>query len=242
MRITLAIAATLVAGAAHATPEYIKTADFNEGKFELQYQLITSTDNKPKKDNKTKHQFDAFYVPVDGVLLLGGGKASRDSSESFDIDSFFAGGAYQFIHEEKHGFNAALLGKYIYAIDSDDADVLEGRLLLDKKWGESKKIKTKANLNLLREIGSSRDQGFTFQSRIGAVYKVKEYFQPGGEWQAEFSKNNDAEHQIGPVIYGSLPKIKGFGQLGYEIGWLPGVTDADVNNTFRFLLEYKYLF
>lgn len=248
MRITLATATTAAIlatsiTAAHATPEYIKSADFNKGKLELQYQWVTTTDSESsKKDHKVKHQSDILYSPADGWLLLAGGKGSRDSKDSTNLDSFFAGGAYQFIHEEDHGFNAAILTKYIHSVDSGDPDVLEGRLLLDKKWGEGKKIKTKANLNILREIGANRHAGITFQGRIGAVYKVKEYFQPGVEWHSELSTDDNAEHHVGPVVYGYAPEgslLRGF---GYEIGYLPGVSDSAADNAFRLLVSYKLKF
>lgn len=238
--------------AAHADgfPDYIKGADIEKKELDLQYQYITTTDDeKASKDHKVKQQLEAFYGVDDSWLLLGGAKFSRSNTKRTEINQLYIGAAYQFIEARDYGFNAAFLSEYIQSIDTFSPSVLEGRLLLDKKWGEDKKHKTKANIIFRREIGSRRSGSVDFTTRLSHSYKVTKYFEPAVEWHAGYGEidkvgsfNADQEHYLGPAIYGEFDTIPGVGEFEYQIAYLPGITDNAGDEAFKFLIEYEINF
>lgn len=247
--VALLIVFTAHTASASGFPDYIKGAHIEADELDIQYQLVTTSDDRAKKDHKTKQKLEAYYGINDDWLVLGGIKYSRDYKHSTDLSAIYIGGAYQFLDAADYGFNAAVLSEYMHATDSGDPDLLESRLLVDFKWGADKKLKTKASLILERELGENRDGGVDLVSRVGTTYKISRLFMPGFEWHAGYGKINDIgdfndeqEHYIGPVLYGEFETFENGGELEYQIGYYPGITDNSSDHAFKFLLEYELNF
>ena len=143
----------------------------------------------------------------------------------------------------------SVLAEYVQAIVDDEPSVLETRLQFDKKWGAEKKLKTKLNLVLLDEYGDNRNEDVEFTVRLATVYKLHKSFRPGFEWHGGFgavdqigSFKDDQEHYFGPVVYGEFETFENGVELEYQLGYLPGVSNAASDHAFKFLLEFEYNF
>ena len=244
---TLAASALLFATAAQAGVGYIVGADVEKGEFELEYQLVNQFDDAQSRDHKRSHRLEANYGITDEFLLGGGFKVGRSSLDDSDLETVFIEGVYQFIDADEYGFDMAILGEYVYAVEDHKADKLEAKLLYENEWGEG--FETRFNLIYDQQIGHNSNTSPKITSRFSTVYELNDYIKPGIEWHSGYGHTNDwggynaQEHYVGPAAYGELFEFgEHGGEIEYELSYMFGVSDAAADGALRFLLEYEVEF
>lgn len=121
---------------------------------------------------------------------------------------------------------------------------IETKLLLEKPVGQ---FVNTANIVLERQIGggASNDVGLSYAWRT--KYKMRPEFEPGIEIYGdlgtfdELNAGNKQSLQLGPVFAGKYG-LGGRSKLGYEFGYLFGLSSASPAGTVKWLLEYEYVF
>ena len=117
--------------------------------------------------------------------------------------------------------------------------------LLEKDIGASTE-----NLNVIVEhqIGRHDEHGFNLTYRAQARWRLYETFEPALQMFGEFGAVGDMpafaaqEHAIGPAVLGrwrlgTLP-----GRIGYDIGYLFGVTKDTTDGALKAIVEYEFQF
>lgn len=102
------------------------------------------------------------------------------------------------------------------------------------------------NLFFEKDIGPGADEHVTLNYRWSTRLQINPLLEPGVEIHGEpgpvdhFNSQQNQEHRIGPVLYGSwLPGGGGYGKLQYQLGYLFGLTDATADGTLKWLIEYE---
>jgi hypothetical protein len=244
---SITASALLFANAAQAAVGYIVDADVEKGEFELEYQLVNQFDDTQSRDHKRSHSLEGNYGLTDAFLIGGGFKVGRSSLDDSDLETLFIESVYQFIDADDYGFDMALLGEYVYAVEDHKADKLEAKLLYENEWGEH--FETRFNLIYEQQIGHNSNTSPKFVSRFSTVYELNDYINPGIEWHAGYGHLNNMggfdkqEHYVGPAAYGELFEFgEHGGEIEYELSYVFGVSDAAADGALRFLLEYEVEF
>ena len=134
--------------------------------------------------------------------------------------------------------------EYGRGLRGGDADAIQVGGLLYKEIGP-----TTHALNLLfaHELGNNAAGGVTFgyaaQSRWvlspALAVGLEAFGEPGRI--GRFPSLTEQGHRAGPVLSGAF-EIEGFGTIGYELGYLFGLTSGTPDGTLKWLLAYQVSF
>lgn len=151
---------------------------------------------------------------------------------------------FQFTTQEGAGVDLGAEVQYRRINRADTPDVLLLGALAQKEFGPLSAI---VNLLFQQEIGTGATGGVDFGYAVQARWSFAEAlgvsleaFGAPGKIQ-RFAPAAEQDHRAGPVLSGSFG-LGDYGAIGYEAGYLFGLTHAAPDGTFKWLLNYTFPF
>lgn len=240
----LAACTILVPVTALAGVGTIVSPKVNKGEFELQTNGTRSDDDSGANHNKQGHTVKVEYGFTDDWKMEVGSKFTDSHSQDFRAQEVFVETVHQLTDQDEGWWlSSALEGEYVRDL-TGSPDVLEFKALFQH---DTSQFQYRGNVILEREIGKNAAVDVEIGSRAYAMYKYNEYVNPAIEWHADWGSNRDIPaldrqgHYIGPAIYGDLFHTKD-GEVGYQLGYLFGATDASNDGVLRWKLAYETAF
>lgn len=216
-----------------------------KGEFELEARGGINFDGRHDEDGTQKQKYALGYGMTDRWFTEVYGEVEKEyNDDGEDLDFSFTEveweNKFQLTDKGQCPVDLGFLLEYAISTEDKHADKLEWAVLLAKEIGKSEHY---ANFKFEHGVGGGHanetEGGFAWSSR----YRLNEYFEPGFEYHAEFGGLNEGksfpeqDHQVGPAFYGKLGE-----HLKYDVGYLFGVSDAAVEGTLKWLLEFEQHF
>lgn len=148
---------------------------------------------------------------------------------------------FQLTQQGEYWLDLGLYLEYEHAHVGGAADVLEGKILLEKSVG---RFIFTVNPIFEHEIGAHAAGSTELRSAARVKYRLGPAFEPALEYHAAFGDLEHADpvrdqsHQLGPVALGKFP-LGGGNAVKYEVGYLFGLTHGSPNGAFKFLIEFE---
>jgi len=210
------------------------------GEISLEYNGNNTFDHHHDKNNIAEQQTEIEWGVNNYWVTSITGSYEKNPDESWKTDAVEWENRFQFLPQGQYWLDVGMLATYVHAVQKDDPDALELKLLLQKDAGRfTHMLNAGIEQEIGRHSGPAPDRNFAWSTR----YRWNEYVQPGFEIQSDFGtvSTNDRfqnqEHYIGPAVYGHLlPNLK------YEAAYYVGISDAASNSAARLKLEYEIHF
>ena len=150
---------------------------------------------------------------------------------------------FQVLPTDAYFVNAGLLATFEMSL-RDDVQTFEFGPLVQLPLG---RLTNTANAIFERSFGGDRETPTVgFEYAWQSVVDIAGGFGAGFEAFGEIEKitndppsADDQEHRIGPVALFEA-ELGDWGEIGIEVGFLFGLTNATPDNTFKFNLEYEW--
>lgn len=234
-------ATSLPALDAHATKK-VYSPYVEEGELELELKSSLDFDDDDGIDGAQKHKAgigygmtDHWFSEIYGELERGGAPGSDYTFSALEWENRF-----QVFEPGEHWLDLGLYAAYEIALEEDHADKAEAKLLLAKNTAQFTHY---ANIILEKEVGAHSEEGTELGLAWSSRYRWRPELEPGVEVHSNFgplSENlsyDEQRHQVGPALYGTLP-----GGVGYDVGYLFGVSSAAPDGEMKWILEYEWRF
>lgn len=217
----------------------INSPDLTKGKATLEAGLRWDLDDSKYKDHFREYALEAEYgitdrwgIGFEFVAERGHGEGTRYAVTAMEH-------TFQFLKQGKDApFSLGIRMEYEKSHIDHASDKAKARLLF-RYLNES--FEGRFNIGGDREVGSDAKRGFNGDMRMSLRYHVNEHFAPaldylGGTGRVdELPRFDDQTHRIGPVIYGHINE-----KIGYQVGYLAGLSEAAPDHTLKFAVEYKF--
>jgi len=211
-----------------------------QGEIELELRGHTTSDSDPAKDGLGKYKLEAGYgvsehwfTSVFAEYETAPGVAASQTALSWE-------NIFQLTEPGQYWMDVGAYLEYEHAQETGVNDKLEGKLLLEKTSGAY--VNT-ANIVLAHELGAGASSATEFELAWRTKYLLDPHFEPSIEFYGSYGElgvtpSNAQDHRIGPVVSGRF-NTSPHHKLGYELGYLVGISDAAPSGTLKFLLEYE---
>lgn len=243
----------LVAALLAAVPAVCATAaDFKvfmptveKGETEIEFRGRVSHDRDPALDREATYKFDLGYGVTDWWFTEIEGEWKREPGESTKHEATATENVFQLVPQGKYALNLGFFAEIEKAAQRDDANAFQFGPIVQKEWGPT--LHT-VNLFFEQPFGSHAQGGPVFQYGWQSRWPLTRAFQPGFEAFGEIGEAGhplplaQQEHRIGPALFGKMRLDPVPGELGYELGYLFGLTSATPSGAVKFLIEYEIYF
>jgi hypothetical protein len=181
--------------------------------------------------------FTDFWKP-ELALVLEQRKGRDLKADALEFENTF-----QVMPTDAYFVNAGLLVAYEHSL-RDDVQAVEFGPLVELPLG---RLTNTGNAIFEKSFGGDRESPtIGFEYAWQSVFDIAGGFGAGFEAFGEIEKiandppsTSDQEHRIGPVaLFGA--ELGDWGEIGIELGFLFGLTDATPDNTFKFNIEYEW--
>lgn len=235
--VILCMSLSVASGNADAKKIYSPIVE--EGELEFEYILDYSLDHDPAKDGSARHQFELEYGVTDRWMTALVGDYRKRPEQSFAYQGLKWENIYQLYEQGERWLDAGLYFEYIIPDSSlNKADALEFKLLLER---ESSKLINTTNLVLKKELGQYASKITTVGVNWRSRWRWNRKFEPALEYYGSFGELGNSgpvaqqSHQAGPIISGELA-----GKIGYEVGYLFGLTPASDAGMVKVIMGYEF--
>ncbi len=229
--------------AAHATKK-VYSPIVEKGEIEIEARGEYNIDERDDKDDTQKQKYALGYGVTDRWFTELYGELERTKNDDDeDLDFMFTSLAwenrFQLTEQGQFPVDIGAYLEYETSFEDKHPDNLEAKLLLEKSWD---KFTHTVNITLEQNIGRHPTEDLVGGFAYSGKYRLKPWFEPGVEWHSdlgELGQNvsfQDQEHQMGPVFYGKIGKIK------YDVGYLFGMSDAAPKGEIKWIAEYEFRF
>lgn len=217
----------------------INSADVTKGKATLEAGLRWDIDDNKANNHFREYALEAEYGITDHWGIGFEFVAERESGEGTRYAVTAMEHTFQLLKQGKDApFSLGLRLEYEKAHISGEADEANARLLLRYR---NDLFEGRFNIGGDREVGSNAARGFNGDVRMSLRYHVNEHFVPALDYLGstgrvdDMPRFDDQTHRIGPVIYGHITD-----KIGYQVGYLAGLSEASADHTFKLAVEYKF--
>jgi FTR1 family protein len=213
----------------------------DKGELEIEYRGHVDIDRDDEKDGARKDKYEIGYGFTDWWFSSLFFEFEKEGDEDYRHEATAWENIFQITEAGRFWLDAGLYFEYEVPEESDHADKVEFKLLLEKYINRWDNI---LNLVAETEVGSDSSDEVEFGYAWGTYYRYKPAFEPGFELYGELGSDNDfgidddQTHQAGPVIEGSF-RINPRSKLAYNVGYLLGLTDESPNGTFKWTVEWE---
>lgn len=234
----------LLAAQAQAGVGKISSPDVEKGVAEVEYSGTRYSDNAQSLNNAQSHTVELEYGFTKNFMFGLEGLVKRESPKGSEISGYGVEAQYQLTHQGEWWLSSAVKAEYTHAAHDNDPEEAEVKLLAAYERGPGRLV---GNLNLERQMGSSREHGLVLSTALQATHALDEHFKPGLEWHADHGPINDLgqqnrmTHYVGPVVTGTVFEM-GDRELNYQAGYYWGLTDASAAQAARVQLSYEFKF
>jgi high-affinity iron transporter len=215
-----------------------------KGELEIEYRGHVDIDSNDEKDGARKDKYEIGYGFTDWWFSSVFFEFEKEGDESYKHEATAWENIFQLTEAGRYWLDAGLYFEYEVPKESDHADKVEFKLLLEKPVNRWTNI---LNLATETEVGSNASDEVEFGYAWGSYYRYKPTLEPGLEIYGELGSDEDfgfhdgQTHQAGPVITGELGMSK-HGKLAYNVGYLFGLTDDAPDGTVKWALEWETRF
>lgn len=217
----------------------INSPDLKKGKTTLEAGLRWDLDDSKSKDHFREYALEAEYGITDRWGIGFEFVAEREHGEGTRYAVTAMEHTFQFLKQGKDApFSLGLRVEYEKAHLGEGTDEAKARLLLRYL---NDRFEGRFNIGGDREIGSDAHRGFNGDVRMSLRYRVEDYFIPALDYLGstgrvdDMPRFDDQTHRLGPVIYGYITE-----KIGYQVGYLAGLSEATTDHTLKFAVEYKF--
>jgi hypothetical protein len=238
-KLCLWFALLLVLAAAPARAEFkIDSPDFGDAGV-IGWEHAGSASRHPS--GELSYVTSLSYTPTDWLLVeVEGAWAREPGGPSTTFQGTAAVATLELLDEERAGIALGFKGEYLRAWPSGLRDAVKFGPLLGKEIGP---VQTTLNLFLERELGGGSSRAFEFTYGAQVAYEIRpeltvalEAFGAPGHVD-EFAAWHEQQHRLGPVLSGEFDLGLGGLRLGYEAGYLFGVTRGTPDGTWKWLVS-----
>lgn len=216
-----------------------------KGELELETRGQVDFDHRESMDGAQKHKVAIGYGLTDWWFseVYGEWEKDPESGEGLEYEATDLENHFQLSEPGAWWIDTGLYFEYEFAAKNEHADKIEGKLLLEKQFGDF--VHT-VNLILEKEVNggdgveeADLEGGFAWNGR----YRWQPWLEPGLEWHSDLGELahtgsfDDQKHQLGPVIYGKIAH-----HVKYDIGYLFGVSDAAPDGEIKWIVEWESFF
>jgi FTR1 family protein len=215
-----------------------------KGEFEVEIRGHRDRDSDFDNNGKSKYKVEFGYGVTDRWFTAIGAEYENDIGSDWKREATYWENIIQLTDQGKYWLDAGIYVEYEAATERGHADKIEVKGLLEKsvkKWTHT------ANVILEKEVGPNRNGDTEFEFAWRSKYRLSPLFEPGFEFWWEpgelenFKPSDRQEMQLGPVIYGTS-KIGKKSKIGYEFGYLKGLTRETPDSTIKLVFEYEVVF
>ncbi|MBL4774545.1 MAG: FTR1 family protein [Mariprofundus sp.] len=210
-----------------------------QGEVELEYFLDYAVDTDPAKNTSARHQFELEFGVTDRWMTAIYGDFRKRPGQAFAYQGVKWENIYQLFEQGERWLDAALYFEYIMPQTSlNKPDIFEFKLLLEKEDG---RLINTVNLTLKKELGARATKNTLLNYAWRTKWRWKRYLEPAFEMYGSFGELGNTSslakqsHQAGPVIMGKFRN-----GMGYELGYLFGLTPATDQGTVKLILGYEF--
>jgi high-affinity iron transporter len=233
-------AALMLALSTQANATKTVTSPYVErGEKEIEYKFGYDFDDDDDKDGAWKEKLAFGYGVNDFWATEIEVEAAHSGKDGADTELAVIAweNKFQLTGKGEYWVDVGLKAEYKYNTGGGN-DSAKVKFLFAKDTGD---FSHKLNLNLSRSFTSDSPDGLKTDMAWGTKYRYDRNFNPGIELYNEFGSftdgdsSNEQKRRIGPAFYGQITD-----RVGYEIGYLFGLTDATPDGTLKVVLEYEW--
>jgi hypothetical protein len=236
----VATLACINTGIAYAGPaDYVASPLVSEGEKEIDFKMGTAVDSEGNRKTVTSVGFGFAPKPwlFTELYAKGVNEAGKTSFDAFELEA-----KVQLTERGKYPIEIGVLLEIERPKNRDEGYEVTYGLLLQKDFDQYQ-----ANFNtiLQRSYQSIGEQPTHLNYQYQLKYRYKPAFELGlqgfggvGQWD-KWSKGNEAQHNIGPAVFGKL-HLGGKNMIAYNVAWLRATTTSTPNNTLRMQMEYEF--
>ncbi len=202
----------------------------HQGELELEARGSYDFDKDDEKDGAQKQRVAIGYGVTDRWFTEFYGNYEKEAGKDFEFESVEWENILLLFEQGKYPWDSGLYFAYEFADDSDAADEIEGKLLLEK---ESGRLVHTANLVLKKEVGSEAEKGIDGGLAWGTRLRWQKALEPG----VELYWFDQGDSRLGPALSGQLGD-----HVKYNVGYLFGLSDAPADGRLKWMLEFEWRF
>lgn len=210
-----------------------------EGELEFEYLLDYSVDSDPAKDGSARHQYELEYAVSDRWMMAVVGDFRKKPGVGYAYQGIKFETIYQLFEQGEMRIDTGFYLEYVLPSKKlNKPDVLEFKMLFEKELGRT--VNT-ANLVFKEELGSKATKSTSFGYAWRTKWRWTENLEPAIEVYGSMGELGNIapaaqqSHQAGPVLMGKLD-----GGIGYEIGYLFGLTQGSDNGMIKLIIGYEF--
>lgn len=210
----------------------------HSGELELETRGTYDFDDRDERDGAWEQKWGFGGALADrwaAELYL---ETEKEKGEDLELEAVALETRWQLFEQGEYWLDTGLYLEYELATESEAADKLEGKILLEKGYGQ---FEHRANIIFEREVGGYSEDETELEFSAVSRYRVNEFLEPGVEWHSAFGEIDDLgtwssqKHNVGPAVYGKLG-----GGFRYELSLLFGVSTEATDTVLRGVLEYEW--
>lgn len=245
MKITpLLLLALLLAPLSLGAVESVKSPTADKGKFEFELGGKYQHDQAVARDGERELAAEIGYGFTDNFKAKAEVEFKEKLTTGFYYEKFKLQTTYVFVKEKDGAFaDIGFYGDVAVADRTDGTHDYTAGLAARKKLFE--KTTHTANLFFKRDFGDTATNGtniiYRWQSKV-ALFKE---FEPGFELLGDTRKKDafrDQSLRIGPIVHGKFALDDAGRSIGYEVGYLVGVTPATSDGMLKWKMKYEMMF
>ena len=243
----IALGAILSTTAFFAAPAHAGTKVYlpyvEKGEIEIEYRGSRTVDSDNTKDNKQANKIALGYGVTDFWFTEIYAVWERSPGGTTVYKATEWANYFQLTDRGEYWADFGFLVEYVSAAQSGSADKIEFGPLITKDIGRTTNT---ANILFENEVGANRSSGTALGYALETRWRLAPRFEPAiqafGEFGDvdKFNTVDNQSHRIGPVLLGSFSLGSLPGKIGYDVGYLFGVTDGAEDGTVKVNLEYEF--
>ncbi|MCE2927567.1 MAG: hypothetical protein LW823_08005 [Rickettsiales bacterium] len=212
-----------------------------KGEMEIELKNRFDSDHRAKEDGYRRHVLGIGYAPSDWWAFELEGTLEKPADRGMRYRATGAELGFQLTRKGEYWLDVGAELGYGIAHQNDEKNTVETALLLGHSTNRWQHL---LNIGLETETGSGRDGNPTPELAFGSKYELEDKLDIGLEYHADFGASDamgtwsDQKHRFGPAVYGAVWG----GRIGYEIGWLAGISRAAEDHVFKLNLEHEFSF
>lgn len=228
-----------------AFAQTVKSPIVDKGEFEFDLDGRYQHDRAPARNGEREFSPEIGYGFTQHFKAKLELEFKEKTTTGFYYERFKIHTIYNFVTEKEGAFaDVGFYGDVGIADRTDSTHEYTAGLTARKKFFDDK-ITSTANLFIKQDFGDTAANGFHFIYRGQSKYALSKGFEPGFEILGDSRKKEafrDQSLRIGPMAYGKFALGDAGRSIGYEVGYLVGVTPATPDGTLKWKLKYEMVF
>lgn len=222
---------------AHADDYKVYSPRIEQGEVAAEINSNYSTDKNPADDHYFSQVLAVEVAPTSWWKAELGGEVEKSQGTGHELTNIKFENIFSPWKPGENFVDAGLYLELEKAAHSDEPNNFEGKLLLEKQFGQ---IMTDANLILSHEFGPNADSSLNTGMALQARYRMSQLAEPGIEYYADYGpvdhldSFNNSDQRVGPTLQGKIGRVK------YDTGVLFGISGAAQDTTAKLNLEYEF--